>query len=143
MAKPGSDSPRSLYQRLIGAQNALGKIKAVTEIKREPASILSDIRDILRPGLLNSVDIVIDNINPRSAWPSDSVQIQVTVTNRTKMQTSGTVTADVLQDGFNPIFGSGFNSGKRGALAVTALGPGQQASGTVTLQRWRANPAFL
>lgn len=143
MTKPNTASPRFLYQRLIAAQNALGQIKTMTELKREPASLLNEIGAIVGRFLVRPIEIVVDSVNPNSAWPSDSVQVEVTVTNRTQTETSGLVTGDVLQDGFNPIFSSGFGAGKAGALAVTALGPGQKVSGTVTLKHWKATTTFL
>lgn len=141
MSKPIGSSPRALYQRMITAQNALGHIRAITEIESEPASALNDIRRILRPGLLSTVEIVVNNISPSPAWFSDSVQVAVTVTNRTKMQTSGTVTGDVLQDGFTSVFSSGFNTAKLLALAINSLAPGQKVSGTVTLKKRTAAAA--
>lgn len=140
MTGTNTASPRFLYQRLISAQNALGQIKTRTELKQEPASPLNDIRAMVRPGLLSPIEIVVTSINPTLAWPSDSVQVEATVMDRTKTETSGTVTGDLLQDGFHPLFSSGFGGG---ALTATALGPGQKVSGAVTLKQWRAAPTFL
>jgi hypothetical protein len=142
MQKPISTSPQALYQRMINAQNLLGEIKGVTESRREPESILNEIRKVFRPGPWETVEIIVGSISPTSAWPTATVQVDVTVINRTKTQTSGRITADLLQDGFNPIFSSGFGTGK-GALEIDTLGPGQKVSGTVTLKGWRATPSFL